>query len=281
MDFSERYQGNVKWIRMILELLDRYFQDEIGKSAAALTYYMVFTFFPFLIFLSMLLGFLNIPLVPLGGEIAQFLPEDIIVIINIFITHITESRNSGLLFFGLFFTLWFSMRAVKAMMDVINLAYRGKKPTSFLYHRFTIFIFTLCMMFFILITIVVLVIGQGALEWVAQFIPISFDLILLWSRLRFLPLMIILFFILSALYYIAPSYRPKWRYVFFGVIVALVSWTIFSMGFAYYVDNMARYSMIYGSIGAVIVFLMWLYFSSIAILMGAEFNHVRMKIYGE
>ncbi|NLK37266.1 MAG: YihY/virulence factor BrkB family protein [Epulopiscium sp.] len=279
MDISDRYKGKKKWIRFLAELLDRYFQDEIGKSAAALTYYMIFTFFPFLIFLSMLLGFMNIPLLPLEGEVANFLPQDMIMLINLFITHITESRNGGLLFVGFLLTFWFSTRAVRAMMGMINYAYRGDKPASWFLHMLSTAIFTVCMMLFIVLSLGALVIGEGALQWVSQFFPISVDMIVLWSRLRFLVLMVILFFILSALYYVAPSYKMKWEDVVWGVLAALLSWTIFSVGFAYYVDNMGRYSMIYGSIGAVIVFLMWLYFSCVAVLMGAEFNHVRMMIY--
>ncbi len=281
MDISDRYNGEKKWVRFLAELLDRYFQDEIGKSAAALTYYMVFTFFPFLIFLSMLLGFMNIPLVPLGGEIGNFLPQDMIMIINLFITHITESRNSGILLIGLVLTIWFSMRAVRAMMGMINYAYRGEKPASWIGHIISTSVFTVCMMLFIFFSLAVLVVGEGVLQWVSQIFPISINTIVLWSRLRFLLLITILFFILSALYYVAPSYQMRWKNVVWGVLVALISWTMFSMVFAYYVDNMGRYSMIYGSIGAIIVFLMWLYFSCVAVLMGAEFNHVRMMIYGK
>ncbi len=63
--------------------------------------------------------------------------------------------------------------------------------------------------------------------------------------------------------------------------MALISWLVFSIAFAYYVDNMANYSVIYGSIGAIIVLLMWFYFSAIVILMGAEWNHALLSIYEE
>ena len=76
-------------------------------------------------------------------------------------------------------------------------------------------------------------------------------------------------------------YAEKRKYVFPGAFVSLLSWLAFSIGFAYYVDNMANYSVVYGSIGAIIILLMWFYFSAITILMGAECNHALLSVYGK
>ena len=279
MRLSEQYQGSNRWMRTILGLFDRYFQDGLGTSAAAITYYAVFTFFPFLIFISMLLGFLRVPMISLTGQIAALVPEDIIVLLNMCIEQITQLRSGTLLTVGLGLTIWFSMRTVKALMDAINKAYRGGKRKSPMRHWVQVFLFTLFMMLFIILSAFTLVVGEGVLNWVAKYLPISLSSIELWGRFRFLPLAAILFVLLSALYYVSPSVKPKIRYIFPGAIVSLFSWMVFSIGFAYYVDHFARYSVIYGSIGVVIVFLMWLYFSMITILLGAEFNHVRLTVY--
>lgn len=280
MDISEKYKGKKKWIRFLAEWMDCYFQHDVGKSAAALTYYLVFAIFPLLICISMVLGFLKLPLIPLTGEVSNFLPEDIIMILNVGIVHITERRSSAVLAVGLVFTLWPPIRAVNSLMDSINHAYGGKRHPSPLRYRLLTFIFTLCLILFIVAAMLILVIGEGVLGLVSEFLPISLDLISLWSKLRFLPLAVMLYGILSSLYYVAPSPRPPKKYVFPGAFAALVTWLIFSMGFAHYVDNLANYSLIYGSIGAIIVFLMWLYFSGVVILMGAEFNHALMTVYG-
>lgn len=276
---SARYKGENIWILTLLGVWDRYFQDQLGNAAAAITYYAVFTFFPFLIFISMLLGFLHVPMISLTGQIAAFLPEDIIMLINVSIAQITQLRSGTLLTVGLGLTVWFAMRTVKALMDAINQAYRGGRPKSPMRHRLLVLLFTLFMMAFIVLAGITLVIGEGVLNWVAQYLPIPLTKIELWGKLRFLPLAAILFALLSALYYVSPSQTPKRQYIFPGAMAALCSWMVFSIGFAFYVDNIARYSVIYGSIGVVIVFLMWLYFSMVTILLGAEFNHVRMTLY--
>lgn len=274
MNIGKRYKGENKFVLTVFGVFDRYFQDELGIAAAAVTYYTVFTFFPFLIFISMLLGFLHVPMISLTGQIAAFIPEDVIMLVNVCIAQITQLRSGTLLSFGLGLTLWFSMRTVKALMSAINKAYRGGKPKSAFRHSILVLLFTLFMMAFIVVSAFTLVIGEGVLNWASTFLPISLTSIELWSRLRFLPLAIILFILLSALYYVAPSEKHKKRYVFPGALLALCSWMIFSIGFAYYVDNIAKYSVVYGSIGVVIVFLMWLYFSTLTILLGAEFNHI-------
>ncbi len=79
-------------------------------------------------------------------------------------------------------------------------------------------------------------------------------------------------FILAALYYYTPSKRLRWRDVLPGAIFATIAWIIASMGFSFYVDNFNNYSRLYGSIGAVIVFLVWLYLTSIIVITGGEIN---------
>lgn len=267
----------------MMELIERYNKNKVGKSAAALTYYMIFALFPFLLFISTLLGFLNIPLVSLSGHLSQFLPEDIIMLLNVCIAQVTENRSSTVLAFSFLFSLWFPLRAINAIMEAINVAYCGKPIKSPLKHKIFTLGYMILVMIFIIVALFIVVIGENVLQWVGNYFPVAIpvQLISIWSKLRFLPLAIILFCVLSSLYYASPSERPKRKYVFPGALVALLSWLVFSIGFAYYVDNMANYSVIYGSIGAIIVLLMWFYFSAIAILMGAECNHALYRVYGD
>nr|WP_243151815.1 YihY/virulence factor BrkB family protein [Clostridium sp. MD294] len=266
-----------------IELIEKYQHDNVAKSAAALTYYMIFALFPFLLFVSTLLGFLNIPLVSLSGHLSQFLPEDMIMLLNVCIVQVTENRSSTVLAFSFIFALWFPLRAINAIMDAINIAYRGKPRKSPLKQKLFTFVYMIVVMLFIIVALFIVVIGENVLQWAGNYLPFSIpiQLITLWSKLRFLPLTIILFCVLSSLYYASPNERPKRKYVFSGAFMALISWLVFSIAFAYYVDNMANYSVVYGSIGAIIVLLMWFYFSAIVILMGAEWNDALLSVYGK
>lgn len=278
MDWKKKYVRENKLIWFIMEFVHRYFKDNVGKSAAALAYYFVFSFFPFILFVSMVLGFLNIAPLSFTKEIQALIPEDIIEIVNLFLKHATMERSPALLTFALVFSIWFPMRAVNSIMKFVSHAYRVEKKKHFIKHQITVFLYTIFLMFSIFAALIILIVGENLLTFLSGILHISNSSINLWSEIRFLLLAVMLFLVLSILYYVAPDQRFSKRYVLPGALAALVSWLVISGGFAFYVENMANYSVIYGSIGAIIVLLMWLYFSAVTILMGAEFNHVLMMV---
>lgn len=256
---------------VIQNLFKRFFQDEVGRSAAALAYYLLFSFFPFLIFVSALISFLDLP--PLSTSTFQSLiPSDIIEIINTYLTHIAEVKNGHLLLFGLFFTIYFSMRAVDCLTRSIRRAYRVTEQKVFPWHQIQVFLYTLSLMVLIFASLLFMTIGRTVLTFLAKFFPIHADSINFWNVVRFVLLAVMLFFALSLLYSFVPGKRQHFRQILPGTIVALISWLVFSMGFSYYVEHMAHYSVIYGSIGAIIVLMLWLYCTSATLILGAELN---------
>ena len=265
-----------KFLFVIKEFIKRYFEHGVGKSAAALAYYFIFSVFPFFIFLSMFLGYMDIETATITQGLGRFIPEDVINIITVFIQHVTKERNLQIMFFGAFFSIYFPMRAVNFIMECINRAYGIKKGHGIIIHNIIVFIFTLVFIISILVALLLLILGETVLTFISQTFQFSNPYINTWNILRFIILAGLLFFILFILYYITPPIKFPRKYVFLGTIFSLFSWLIISMGFSFYVENMAHYSLIYGSIGAIIVLLMWLYFSSLTIIMGAEFAHSLM-----
>ena len=116
------------------------------------------------------------------------------------------------------------------------------------------------------------IIGDSVLNYVAQFLPITVEFISFWTKARFLSMGFALILLTSAVYYLSPSQPPKWRYIFPGALLSTSFWMLYSVFFSYYVDHMGNYSVIYGSIGAIIAFLIWLNLSLTALLLGAVFN---------
>lgn len=269
---------NNKIALFIRELVLRYLDDDISRAGAALAYYFVFSFFPFIIFVSTLLGYLDIPAVTITSELHNIIPEDILGIINIYIDYVKVERNGNILALGLFFTFYFPMRAVNTLMLYINKAYRVEESRPYIRHMIVVFIFTIFLMFAVIISLGLLTVGKTILTYLSGIFNISYDYINFWNYFRFLFLAVMLFITLSTLYFFTPGKKVRFRKVFPGAFAALISWLTVSIGFAYYVENMGRYSVLYGSIGAIIVLLVWLYFSGIIILMGAEFNHVLLTM---
>lgn len=259
--------------KQIIQLtIKGFLSKEVGKRAAGLTYYLVFAIFPFIISIISILGILHLPMISLEGDMAAFLPADVITLLNMTILHMTEFSNGAILTFGLAFALWFPFRAVKNMTAEVADIYGEEKTKGHLKRVFFLYIIILI---FIPVLFILLIIGEGALDFVFRYLPLlplTEEFILLWDKLRFLPMALALILLTSAVYALSPNHRPGWRYVLPGALLSTAAWMAYSLFFAHYVNNMGNYSVIYGSIGAIIAFLIWLNWSLTALLVGAVFN---------
>ncbi|WP_301010134.1 YihY/virulence factor BrkB family protein [Anaerotignum lactatifermentans] len=276
LDLHGQIKKRKGWQKVILLTIQGYFDNKVGRNAAAMTYYLLFAMFPFFIFVTSLLGLLHLPTLTLDGQITRFLPEDVVVFLNLAIEHITKSSNNALLTFGLVFSVWFPFRAVSNLMEAINDIYGEEKSGS---HSIRTAILTALTIVLIPAMLLLLLLGERVLGFVGEYIPISAEFITGWSRMRFVPMAAALLFMLSAVYFFSPSKIQKVRYILPGAILSMGVWMLFSLIFSYYVDHMGRYSIIYGSIGVIIALLVWMDWSMIAMLMGAVFNVALKETY--
>lgn len=264
------------WQKVFLLTIQGYFDNKVGRNAAAMTYYLLFAMFPFFIFVTSLLGLLHLPTLTLDGQITRFLPADVVAFLNLAIEHITKSSNNALLTFGMVFSIWFPLRAVSNLMEAVNDIYGEEKSDS---HSIRTAILTTLTILLIPVMLMLLLLGERVLGFAGEYIPISAEFIADWSRMRFVPMAGALLFMLSAVYFLSPSKRQKARYVLPGAVLSMGVWMLFSLIFSYYVDNMGRYSIIYGSIGVIIALLVWMDWSMITMLMGAVFNVALKETY--
>lgn len=276
LDLHGQIKKRKGWQKVILLTIQGYFDNKVGRNAAAMTYYLLFAMFPFFIFVTSLLGLLHLPTLTLDGQITRFLPEDVVAFLNLAIEHITKSSNNALLTFGLVFSVWFPLRAVSNLMEAINDIYGEEKSGS---HSIRTAILTALTIVLIPAMLLLLLLGKRVLGFVGEYIPISAEFITGWSRMRFVPMAAALLFMLSAVYFFSPSKIQKVRYILPGAVLSMVVWILFSLIFSYYVDHMGRYSIIYGSIGVIIALLVWMDWSMITMLMGAVFNVALKETY--
>lgn len=276
LDLHGQINKRKGWQKVILLTIQGYFDNKVGRNAAAMTYYLLFAMFPFFIFVTSLLGLLHLPTLTLDGQITRFLPEDVVAFLNLAIEHITKSSNNALLTFGLVFSVWFPFRAVSNLMEAINDIYGEEKSGS---HSIRTAILTALTIVLIPAMLLLLLLGERVLGFVGEYIPISAEFITGWSRMRFVPMAAALLFMLSAVYFFSPSKIQKVRYILPGAVLSMVVWILFSLIFSYYVDHMGRYSIIYGSIGVIIALLVWMDWSMITMLMGAVFNVALKETY--
>lgn len=259
------------------QMAQRYFDHHVARDSAALTYYLLFALFPLLIFLSNLVGMMSLDINQFLAWLHPIMPQEALEIIEQYLIYVSRDSNRQLLWFSLIFSIYFPYRAASALMGSVRKAYGAQPPTHFWRYQFKLLLYTLCLIVIIVLSIALSVVGGRVLNFVSGYISLSDGFIELWSRLRFAVLGFFVFFAIALMYALAQESRTMNR-IWPGAAASLVMWLALSFLFSFYVENIARYSVIYGTLGAVIVLLLWLYLAAMMLIMGAEFNSVLMTL---
>ena len=273
----KQYSGRDAFRSTLRLLVHNAAEHNVTRNAAALAYYLVFAIFPIVIFISNLLGLLDLDIFATTRTLARFLPKDVIGLVEDYLDYVSHTSSHLLMWFSLVFSIWFPMRAIMGLMDDVRLAYHQGKPDNVLQYRLRQFAYTFVMLIVIVLSLVFSTLGKHVLEHIDGLLPgnvliFSDSMLSLWQFLRFIPVALLMFGALGALYSFSLDTRPPAGSILPGLCGALVSWLLVSIAFSFYVENFAHYSLIYGTMGAVVVLLMWLYISSIVLILGAELN---------
>ncbi|WP_066069394.1 YihY/virulence factor BrkB family protein [Neobacillus soli] len=247
-------------------------EDDLPGLSAQLAYYFLLSLFPLLIVLFSLLPYFPIPHQDMLGMIKDFAPAEAMALIEKNIQDIMSHRNGGLLSFGIIGTLWSASNGINATVLAFNKAYNVKESRSFIVARGTAILLTFGMIFVLILAIVLPVFGREIGLFLFSKLGYTTEFIKLWNTLSWLVSAIILFLIFTGLYWIAPNVKLKCRSAFPGAIFATIGWIISSIGLTFYAGNFSNYSLTYGSIGAIIVLMIWLYISAFIIILGGEIN---------
>lgn len=259
-------------------LLRRWFDHHVARDSAALTYYLLFALFPLLIFLNNLVGLLSYDLDALLAMLARVIPRDVVDLLGQYLVYVSRVSSRTLLWFSAVFTIYFPFRAANALFLSVRKAYGAGMPTGFVRYQLRVLLFTLLLIVAIFFSVFASTIGNRVLDFVSGYIYLSDLSIRLWSRLRFVFVGAVMFAVIALLYALALDRHPAKRGIWPGVLTALVAWIVVSMLYSLYVERAANYSVIYGSIGTIIVLLLWLYLTAALLIMGAEFNSVLLSL---
>lgn len=262
-------------------LVRRYLRHRVGMESAALAFYLLFAAFPFLIFLSALVGLLQLDLSALLRALREFLPADVLALAELYLRHVGENSSLRLLLFGLVFSVYFPLRAVNALVRAVRTAYHLGPPRATVWHWVRLLAYTLLLIFSIAVTLLLLTVSDRLLAFAVTYVRLPAFVAALWAALRF-PLAAVLGCgALLALYAMAQERGTSGQVIWPGAAAALCLWLPTSWVYRRYVERVADYSALYGSIGAVIVLLMWLYLTAVILVMGAEWNAVLMDLRRE
>jgi len=251
----------------LLNLARKAHEDQVMERAAGLTYRVLLAFFPFLIFLMSLLGFIALDTAAILTPIYDVLPGDVAILVEDFLFGMENTRSAGLLSAGLFFTVNNSSAGFRAIIRSTNAAY-GTVDTRGGVWRILVSLVMMFLFAFTLISmLVVLVLGRHIWD---IFVPRNFEAL-------FLPIstaaaFVIMIFSTMLIYKIAASKKLKLRQVLPGAVFTVFAWAIASAVFGFVIPNFTQYPAIYGSIAGVFILILWLNLVCIILLIGNELN---------
>src|SRR3712207_1780786 len=260
------------------------FQRDVALGIAAqLAYYLILALFPFILVLVSLLGTFGSQ--ELASEVLGYfrrvMPEEAYRIIETFTVNIIsgEAEAPGLFTFGILFTIWAASGAFAALINALNRAYDVEETRPFWKVRGLAILMTFGLSVLILVGVLLLVLGPQIGETIANLFGLDKLFLLVWDIVRWPVALFFMIFTVALLYYFAPDVNQPFRWITPGGLIGVLLWVLASAAFSFYVNNFGTYDKTYGSIGVVIILLLYLYISSLTILFGAELNAtlVRMK----
>ena len=259
---------------LILTLLTKSQRDDIFALASQMAYYLILSFFPFLMFLFTLLGFSKFDANSILKLLDNLMPTSVFELIESTVNEIVSYQSTGLLGISILLTIWTASSGFRAVLKGINKAYNIHENRGFIKRSIISYISTIALALIIIATLALLVFGDIIGNHLINILPFHHLVLFIWNLFRYGLILIVLIFILAITYKFAPSKKIKWKEAFPGAIITTFGWLIISVAFSFYINNFSNYSKIYGSLAAVFILMIWLFLISIIFLFGLEFNSV-------
>jgi len=255
-------------------LYEKINDDDILGNAAQVAFYFTFALFPLLLFLMSLIGIILSDKTDLQNQLfvilGEVMPKSAFDLVQKTLTDVTSNATGGKLTIGILITLWSASAGIDNMRGTLNEVYNLKETRSWFKAKLTSFLLTLGLGVLILIALGLIVYGSQTLDAI---LPIDSQYILV--ALEWILVVALLLLAFAFLYNFAPNHDPfEWKWISPGAVVGVILWILFSFGFRLYLRYFDSYAATYGSLGAVIILMLWLYLTALVILIGGAINAI-------
>lgn len=258
-----------------LKELGKEFKDDNATIlAAAQAYYYLLAVVPLLILLLAILPYLQLDPNRVVEFIGTILPGEIASTFEETIISVVTTPSGGLLTFGILGTLWSASNAMNAFMLATNQAYDVEETRSFFAKKGIAIVLTLFMLIAVIIALVLPIFGGALLDLITQFLNLPAQTEILFQVLRWVISIVVMSLVLAMLYKFAPNKHFPFKEVIIGAVIATVLWQLVSLGFSFYVSNFGSYSATYGSLGGLIILMLWFFLTGLILVVGAEINAI-------
>ena len=263
----------ISWGELAKRTTKEMFEDNALGLAAQLAYYLLLALVPALVFLVSLISLF--PIRVLDGmldTLQTVAPGEMTEIVRTQLQSIRQGEPAGLLTFGFVFALWSSSAATVAATNALNRAYDIEEGRPWWRVRLEAIALTVALALFTILAFALVLGGPAAAEWLAAQTAMGGVFEWTWKILQW-PLVIALMSVaLGMVYYFGPDADQDWEWITPGALLGTVLWLIASLAFKVYVANFGNYNETYGTLGGIIVLMLWFYISALAVLAGAEMN---------
>lgn len=263
-----------KTVIFLVMFIKKIGDDDIFALVAQLAYYMVLSFIPFLMFLMTLVGFSHLNSDAVLNLLSNVMPTEAFNLIQSTVIEIVDREQTGLLWISIALAIWVSSSGFKAVIKGLNKAYGVKETRSYIKLKLISMIYTILLALIVIATLFLFVFGDVIGDFFMKVLEHPEFIYYIWNILRYVVVILIMILFFMFLYNATPCVRLGWLEVIPGAVITTLGWISISYIFAYYVNNFSNYSRLYGSLGAVFMFMTWMFITSMILILGGEINAV-------
>ncbi|WKA58051.1 YihY/virulence factor BrkB family protein [Planococcus shenhongbingii] len=252
-------------------------KDRATTLAAAQAYYYLLAIVPLLILLLAILPYLQLDPQRVMDLVGTVLPGEMAATFQDTIVSVVTTPSGGLLTFGILGTLWSASNAMTAFIEATNQAYDVEETRSFIKLKGMAIILTLFMLVAVIVALVLPIFGGTIIDTISSILSLPPQTEIIFQVLRWVISIAVMSIVLAFLYKFAPNKSFPFKEVIIGAVIATVLWQVVSLGFSFYVSNFGSYSATYGSLGGIIVLMLWFFLTGLILVVGAEINAILHK----
>ena len=272
--YDDNPKGKLTIKKFVKEIYYRIMYDEISLLSANLSYYFILSLFPMLIVALALTPYFKIDQQFLLEKIQNFAPGDLGDYLFDMISEVLNNKNNTIITVGIVFTLWSASSGIYGIIIAFNNAFRVRDGRIWIVTKLISVVITALFLLGMFVVLALVVFGKQLTYLLFHKFNLDEGFYNLWSVLNYSFPILFIFIVFVFLYIMGPNLKLKAISIIPGAIFSTISWTLVSRLFGYYIDHFSSYIKTYGTIGAFMAFIIWLYITGYILIIGAEINAI-------
>ena len=272
--YEDNPKGKLTIKKFVKEMYYRLMYDEISLLSANLSYYFILSLFPMLIVALALTPYFKIDQQFLLEKIQSYAPGDLGDYLFDMISEVLNNKNNTIITVGIVFTLWSASSGIYGIIIAFNNAFRVRDGRIWIVTKIISVILTALFLVGMFLALALIVFGKQLTYILFHKFNLDEGFYNLWSVINYTLPLLFIFFVFMFLYTMGPKLKLKTISILPGALFATLSWTVVSKLFGYYIDHFSSYIKTYGTIGAFMAFILWLYITGYILIIGAEINAI-------